>query len=306
MNRISLAGNSPDENGVLKSSTNYNFIGSMQQFVFNGHHFMELSKFSKNKCVFKHFPCIKTTATFSESSPDTIRSPVTFGSQQAFIGLPTLNAYSTILINLMFKTRESNALILYNKGHKDDYVALELSQGHISYIISIGRETIHLRDTIPAKLNDNRWHKVNIRRFHGAHILMVDGNLVSTVSSDDKYLELDGIFYVSGVRKDIYSQLPITINSRVGFEGCLANLDVADESIDLLSDAIVHSSSIRSGCQNEPEKCAQNICENHGLCIQQWQTNICNCDMTSYSGPTCSKGNIFYDYEIFFDFVITL
>lgn len=37
-------------------------------------------------------------------------------------------------------------------------------------------------------------------------------------------------------------------------------------------------------------KCHRNACANGGTCVQQWNSYTCNCDMTSYTGPTCSDG----------------
>jgi leucine-rich repeat transmembrane neuronal protein 1/2 len=40
-------------------------------------------------------------------------------------------------------------------------------------------------------------------------------------------------------------------------------------------------------------KCSHNICANRGVCVQQWNSYTCDCDMTSYTGPTCSDGKYF-------------
>lgn len=40
-------------------------------------------------------------------------------------------------------------------------------------------------------------------------------------------------------------------------------------------------------------KCSHNVCANRGVCVQQWNSYTCDCDMTSYTGPTCSDGNFF-------------
>jgi len=50
----------------------------------------------------------------------------------------------------------------------------------------------------------------------------------------------------------------------------------------------------RDVCEAEPSnECEQGwVCENGGLCIQQWNTFTCQCDMTSFTGPTCGQGKI--------------
>lgn len=56
-----------------------------------------------------------------------------------FSGLPMLRAYSSIHIDFMFRTREANGLILFNGGKKEDFVAVELVEGHINYIVNVGK-----------------------------------------------------------------------------------------------------------------------------------------------------------------------
>lgn len=98
-----------------------------------------------------------------------------------------------------------------------------------------------------------------------------------------------------GVEKTQYIQLPKQIISRHGFEGCLASLDLSGESIDLITDAVVPSSLVTSGCDiytnlHPGKKCTHDLCANHGTCVQQWNSYTCDCDMTSFTGPTCNDG----------------
>ena len=45
-----------------------------------------------------------------------------------------------------------------------------------------------------------------------------------------------------------------------------------------------------------PTKCTHNACANKGVCVQQWNTYVCDCDLTSFTGPTCYDGElIFYN-----------
>lgn len=97
------------------------------------------------------------------------------------------------------------------------------------------------------------------------------------------------------MEKAQYGQLPKQILSRHGFEGCLASLDLSGESTDLITDAVVPSSLVTSGCDiytniHPGKKCTHDLCANHGTCVQQWNSYTCDCDMTSFTGPTCNDG----------------
>jgi hypothetical protein len=37
--------------------------------------------------------------------------------------------------------------------------------------------------------------------------------------------------------------------------------------------------------------CSPDSCDNMGVCVQKWNSIKCECNMTSYTGPTCSEGN---------------
>jgi hypothetical protein len=74
-------------------------------------------------------------------------------------------------------------------------------------------------------------------------------------------------FLVSGgVRKDMYNLLPRQIQSKHGFEGCLASLDLNGESPDTTLDALVPSPLVVPGCEGSylPLLCSKIDNINHG------------------------------------------
>lgn len=237
----------------------------------------------------------KQTARFVNSPPGNPYQSSTFRSKHSYVGLAMLKAYSNVYIDFRFKTLEANGLVFYNGGRRSDYIAVELVNGHIHYIFDLGDGPITLRDKSRIHMNDNRWHTVSIRRpGPKTHTLVVDDTIeVYNAPGNNMHMELEGILYVGGVFKDMYTKLPSAIASRNGFEGCLASVDLADTSPSLIDDAVVPSSLVVNGCEG-PTKCSQNACANRGVCVQQWNAYACECDMTSYTGPTCYDGMIFY------------
>lgn len=234
-----------------------NFIGSIQQFIFNGISYIDLAQAAPKDKVSNGLPHVRVAAKFVKHTVETHHRPVTFRSKHTFVGLPMLRAYSTIHIDFMFKTREANGLIFFNGG-KTDFIAVELVEGHIHYYLNVGEGTIKLKDNFPLHLNDNRWHTVGIRRpSTKQHTLMVDDDLVVATSEGTGNLELEGILYLGGVHKDLYAQLPQDdIRAKHGFEGCLAGLDFNGESPNVIEDAVVHSSLVASGCEGEYNCCS--------------------------------------------------
>lgn len=42
--------------------------------------------------------------------------------------------------------------------------------------------------------------------------------------------------------------------------------------------------------------CTQDMCDNHGTCVEQWNSYSCDCDMTAFVGPTCSERKLEIKY----------
>ncbi|XP_058463051.1 neurexin-3 isoform X2 [Malaya genurostris] len=274
-----------------------NFVGQLQGFVYNGHRYIDLVKTLGPELSALPTTTFKLTARFVNSPPGSPYLPATFRSKHSYVGLPMLKAYSSVFIDFRFKTLEPNGLLFYNGGKRSDFVAVELVNGHIHYVFDLGDGPITIRDKARIHMNDNRWHSVSIRRpGPKTHTLAVDESIeIYTANGNNMNLELEGILYVGGVFKDMYTRLPSSIASRSGFEGCMSSVDLTDSSPSLTEDAVVPSSLVVSGCEG-PTKCSQNACANRGICVQQWNAYACECDMTSFTGPTCYDESISYEF----------
>ncbi|XP_055385088.1 neurexin-1 isoform X9 [Condylostylus longicornis] len=294
---IHLGGLFHAEEEIQMTSTMSNFVGQMQGFVYNGHRYIDIVKSLGPELSTLPSTTFKLTARFVNSPPGNPYHQATFRSKHSYVGLPILKAYQAMFIDFRFKTVEANGLLLYNGGRRNDFVCIELVNGHIHYTFDMGDGPITMRDKSRIHMNDNRWHSISIRRpGPKTHTLAVDDTLeILTVPGNNLHLELAGILYIGGVFKDMYAKLPAAIASRSGFEGCLASLDLGDTSPSLTSEAVVPSSLVVSGCEG-PTKCSQNACANRGICVQQWNAYACECDMTSYTGPTCYDESIAYEF----------
>ena len=58
-----------------------------------------------------------------------IADPVTFRSKGSYLGLATLQAYTTMHLFFQFKTTSSDGFILFNSGDGNDFIAVELVKG---------------------------------------------------------------------------------------------------------------------------------------------------------------------------------
>ncbi|CAL4079401.1 unnamed protein product, partial [Meganyctiphanes norvegica] len=267
------------------------FVGQMQSLYINGKYIFELARSGRSESI-------EMTAGFGKSD-SFVHHPVTFKSRSAYVALPQLKAYASTNLYFQFKTLQPSGLILYNAGKGHDFIALELVYGHIILHLNLGDGPMRLRDNSKGTLNDNKWHTVTVSRpSRNQHSLMVDDNVAtSTNSRASENLDLQGFLYLGGVPSEVYPTLPRHVTSREGFEGCLASLDLNGESPDPAGkDVSIMSNHVYAGCEGPSTKCHPNACANGGSCVQQWNSYSCNCDMTSFTGPTCSDEATAYDF----------
>ncbi|XP_041968966.1 neurexin-1 isoform X4 [Aricia agestis] len=298
---IHLGGLYHPEEEIQITSTLPNFVGYLQKFVFNGVKYIDLARTlgvgssNENNHIYDTSNIIFNGKFVKPDSLNVYKS-VTFKSKHTYVGLPLLKAYANTYLDFYFRTTEMDGLLFYNGGKKQDFIAVELVNGHIHCVFNLGDGVVTMKDKLKNFLNDNRWHTVSIRRpTPKIHTMQVDDDLEMHTTSSNLMLELDSVLYVGGVPKDMYTSLPVGVISRQGFEGCMSSLDLPGESSSLIEDAVVPSSSLVSGCEG-PTKCTHNTCANKGVCVQQWNTYVCDCELTSFTGPTCYDESIAYEF----------
>ncbi|KAG6442553.1 hypothetical protein O3G_MSEX002421 [Manduca sexta] len=298
---LHLGGLYHPEEEIQMTSTLPNFVGYLQKFVFNGVRYIDMTKTlgigsGEENNVLDNTSNIIFNGKFVKPDSLNVYKSVTFKSKHTYVGLPLLKAYANTYLDFYFRTTEMDGLLFYNGGKKQDFIAIELVNGHIHCVFNLGDGVVTMKDKLKAYLNDNRWHTVSVRRpTPKIHTLQVDDDLEMHTTSSNLMLELDSVLYVGGVPKDMYTALPVGVLSRQGFEGCMSSLDLPGESPSLIEDAVVPSSSLGSGCEG-PTKCTHNACSNKGVCVQQWNTYVCDCDLTSFTGPTCYDESIAYEF----------
>uniref|UniRef100_A0A3B3CQI7 Neurexin 3b n=1 Tax=Oryzias melastigma TaxID=30732 RepID=A0A3B3CQI7_ORYME len=224
-----------------------------------------------------------------------IADPVTFKTKASYLGLATLQAYTTMHLFFQFKTTSPDGFILFNSGDGNDFIAVELVKGFIHYVFDLGNGPSLLKGNSDSPLNDNQWHNVVITRdASNTHTLKVDSKSVNQNVNGAKNLDLKGDLFIGGLGPNMYQNLPKLVVSREGFQGCLATVDLNGRLPDLISDALFRSGQIERGCEGPSTTCQEDSCANMGVCIQQWENFTCDCSMTSYTGTYCNDPGTTY------------
>jgi len=235
-----IAGLSPR---ISSSISTDNFQGRLQGLVINGERILDEAHLKQieyeGNVKFQHME-------------DSVYKPVSFTSHHTYLGLPPMKAYNLIDIYFQLKTTEEDGLILYNGGKGDDFISVELIRGHIHYSFNMGYGPVTLKDNSITSLADNKYHSIWIRRPSRYEQMIIVDNYHKVSSSgvgDNYHLNLDGILFLGGVRQSMWGDLPKSLNSHFGFQGCLSSLELNGEMIDPLKNALVTSISVIEGCQ---------------------------------------------------------
>ena len=222
------------------------FEGQMQQLIINGKSYFELIDNDDLATS-----VIKTVSFLRTDLPH--KYPLTFHDTNSWLSLPKIDAFHILLVQFHFKTSAENGLILYNSGQNSDYIAVELSNGQISYHFSIAKVNNIIKSKTKHKLNDNKWHLVSIwRSTKTNHELSVDSLVYKYSSSNNEntVLNLMGNLYIGGAKDSEYKELisKSEITSRVGFKGCLASLEI-NGRVPEINEEKMHG-SISKGCES--------------------------------------------------------
>jgi leucine-rich repeat transmembrane neuronal protein 1/2 len=175
--------------------------------------------------------------------------------------LPKIDAYHILLIQFHFKTNDENGLILYNKGHDNDYIAIELVGGQINYAFSLGGPQKHrIKSNSKQKLNDNKWHLVSIwRSTKTNHELTVDSVVYkySSNQTEQTVLYLIDHLYLGSLKSQEEYELLRSKNKIVsnhGYRGCLASFEINGRAPDFevyLNKPNKMKGNITKGCQSK-------------------------------------------------------
>ncbi|XP_054719477.1 laminin subunit alpha-like [Uloborus diversus] len=131
-------------------------------------------------------------------------------------------------IKMLFKTYAEEGL-LFLIGKNKEFLALELEEGYVILKFNLGSGTAVLRSQ--ETFNDGKWHSLEATRVENEGILKVDQVEVDNSNSpgSEATLSFTNEIYVGGnPGKHKFAEV-----SSVGFEGCIKDMQISAEVIDL-------------------------------------------------------------------------
>ena len=203
---------------------------------------------------------------------------------------PITNASVNLTISLYIRPTADNGLILFNSFSNIDfseYIHLFIINRFVEfgYDNGIGSEPVMIRSDIQLQLNE--WHYIEVSKYGHLGSLIVNdrqpvfGQSFGTLMS----LRLGGNLWVGGI--DDITDISSVANTSSGFKGCINQLIINNELIDLISDAEM-GYGVR---QCNTSLCQSNPCMNGGSCQDGGSNFFCNCQFP-FTGPLCATSTI--------------
>ncbi|XP_038044067.1 neurexin-4-like [Patiria miniata] len=203
---------------------------------------------------------------------------VTFRSREAHLLFPILSVDAkALIVSLEFKTTQASAVLAAADGPDDTFVQLELYETqmvHFSFDYGAGRKEVRVGMSSP--INDNEWHHVMLTLDTKAATLAIDRGQTATTEFNMGKLRLR--------LTDNYFIGTSTLQSE-GFVGCMRNLQINGRFVDMVA-ASKSARQVETGCSG---KCDEEPCLNEGKCIETYDEIECQCDLTAFEGPYCSR-----------------
>lgn len=244
-------------------------------------------------------------ANFSWSCQEAITlEPVTFTNSESFVALPKWEAAKIGALTLQIRTNEAIGVIAFSSGARNeedqttDFFAMELLNGHVFLSMDMGSGPVKVKATTK-RVDDGNWHTISLRRTGKSGRVTVDESAVDFICPGvSSQLDLEGPFFIGGIGTDSdlrpYHKLPPQLwagSLGFGFVGCLKDLIINDEAVDVAIQAQQQDSAgVKSGCHPSSNNCGTAACLNGGYCSEGWNRFICSCHRTPFTGPTCAKG----------------
>ena len=199
---------------------------------------------------------------------------------------PITNASVNLTISLYIRPTADNGLILFNSFSNTDfseYIYLFIINGFVEfgYDNGIGSEPVMIRSDVQLQLDE--WHYIEASKYGHTGYLIVNnrqpilGQSFGTLMS----LSLGGSLWVGGI--DEVTDISSVAHTSSGFRGCIDQLTINSEPIDLILDAEM-GYGIR---QCNTSLCQPNLCMNGGICQDGGSNFICDCQ-SSFTGPLCA------------------
>ena len=236
---------------------------------------------------------------------------ITFKDASAFLSVDNIDFGPSSQVSFAFRTSENDALLALispalapAKHILANFVAVEMVGGEASLLLTLGNEQRRVWCGA-SRLNDNKWHTIQVRREKLAYSSTGSLTPSLTFSCDNQFVRLN-VSDKQGLPLSVFSagnftgssewhlprELWHTTNAK--FLGCMRDLRIGQKAIEVFNVASEASRfTLRRGCLDTAAPCSAAVtprCFNGGVCAEGFGRNYCLCEQTAFTGEQCELG----------------
>ena len=213
-------------------------------------------------------------------------TPLLISERQSYLVHAPLPTSQSLSIDITLLTSEQSGLILYaalseNPFSTSDYIALGLTSGRIVFQFNLGSGHFIISST--SNISDGDWHLVTVVKDSSGGYLFIDGvhEASGVLIGSFTQLNLKSPLFIGGM--PAFSLLQDAVMQVSGFDGCIRDFQINNQSVDIISDALFGYNIEQC---TEPY-CSYVICQNGGTCMEDTsELFYCNC-IDGFLGQFC-------------------
>ena len=285
-----------------------NLIRSLEKSFLNLKYFLLINLFCLNfnfNCATQNNNEIKSLNHHQPSTYRLISSSSSYAQYPPWF--PCLNGS----LSFEFKTHEPNSLLFYAQSLPYRYIQLSLADGNLRMRMRIGEKDSPRGQFLVyqrVKLNDEKWHRVDINRANERTMLTVNDETIYYIHKD---ADLEGfdLYFGNQLNENeannllIFGGLPNNLQTydlSLGtalfehrFNGFIRNVRAQNCSAKYPTRLnVISSNNLRYVSEND--LCISNPCLNYGICsVISDSSYSCDCSFTNYEGKNCEKCKLF-------------
>ncbi|KAF7254507.1 Cadherin EGF LAG seven-pass G-type receptor 2 [Varanus komodoensis] len=220
-------------------------------------------------------------------------------SPQRFLGnsMVTWNSLALVItlpwhIGLMFRTRQSNGILLHATAGQHSTFTLRLRDGNMLMTVSRANSQVSSLRLHQVKVNDGDWHHLQLELRSSRDnpeaqclaIMVFDYGLhqvVANISSELHGLKIRNL--------SIGAVLGEHGEMQDGFRGCMQGVRMGETSASAVALSINQAEkvNVEPGC-SIPDPCDSSPCPVNSYCNDDWDSYSCSCD-PGYYGDSCAN-----------------
>ncbi|XP_060132979.1 cadherin EGF LAG seven-pass G-type receptor 2 isoform X2 [Zootoca vivipara] len=195
-------------------------------------------------------------------------------------------------IGLMFRTRQSNGVLLHAAAGQHSTITLWLSEGNVLMTVYRANSRVSALRLHQVKVNDGDWHhmQLELRSSRGSPEAQCLATMAFDYGLHQVAINISTELHGLKVRNLSVGGIPGEQGEvQQGFRGCMQGVRMGETSASAVALNVNQAEKVNMehGC-SIPDPCDSNPCPVNSYCNDDWDSYSCSCD-PGYYGDSCAN-----------------